>query len=121
MCDDQDSQRDTARMGRPQGNQCSEFGIRHCTAPEPGTSYLDSIERIKHTTSRVEGALPLVQGLETVHHGTIATVRGGYEEEGNPTVESNETLVVRPLAVGVKEMMEPTIGTTSSDSTSTHC
>lgn len=71
----------------------------------------------------VELFLPVGQGLDTGHHGTIVTVGGrGDEEQDNPRIERNETLVVLPRAIGVEQVVKRTLASVTSDnSTGTHC
>jgi hypothetical protein len=83
---------------------------------------LNSVEQAEFASRRsTECRIPLVEGLQTIHHRAIVAVRGGSdEEENNPAVESDETLVVRPFPIRVKEVVEAAIGTPSRNSTGTH-
>lgn len=104
------------------------------------TTHLDSIEQPKGTSARiVKVFLPLREGLETVHHGAIKSIRrGSDEEEHNPCVKRNEAakniystivaqtedqvyapFVVLPCPVRVHQVVVPT--TLHDDSwTTTH-
>jgi hypothetical protein len=65
---------------------------------------------------------PLGKSLKAVHHGTIETVGGrSDEEQDNPGVQANETLVVLPSPGRVEEMVVASVTTSRYNSTGTHC
>jgi hypothetical protein len=65
---------------------------------------------------------PLGKGLKAVHHRTIETIGGrSDEEQDNPGVQANETLVVLPGPGRVEEMVVASVTTSRYNSTGTHC
>ena len=56
------------------------------------SAYLDGVQQTKHMLSGVvEVILPLVDGLQAVHHTTIVTVRRrSDQQENNPAIEGDD-------------------------------